>query len=315
MNDDGVATLGVSRIERSFEAVMIFLTGRELAGDRALADVHTLGERIEGLSGAGMHTIVICPAELEDLSVRLPAQPNGPGHLLLCRSNASEICDVRAGRSEPIAHSFPDADDASNAARFAAAWLAQSGITGELVLIVSDAFDRDLEAAGALYVGELSRAFVVATAGERGRLPERAHRVRGGPFTLAALLDEQLQRRSERRVPSIDADPRWTISLPAARAKERVAESLGVLTNGWAGVRASIEEDGAGTAPLFSSATPTATTIDSSRDRIGSASISLSIITTSAVATSTCGPGSLYARWGGPGGSGRCGCCPNTSRM
>jgi trehalose/maltose hydrolase-like predicted phosphorylase len=53
------------------------------------------------------------------------------------------------------------------------------------------------------------------------------------------------------RVPNIDLDPAWVIPLPTTRAKERVAEALGALGNGFVGTRGSREEDGQGTAPLF----------------------------------------------------------------
>ena len=41
------------------------------------------------------------------------------------------------------------------------------------------------------------------------------------------------------------------LALPTSRDAERVAEALGAQSNGWAGTRASREEDGVGSSPLF----------------------------------------------------------------
>ncbi|WP_205528365.1 glycoside hydrolase family 65 protein [Desertimonas flava] len=68
---------------------------------------------------------------------------------------------------------------------------------------------------------------------------------------VTRVLDGQLARRRERRVPWIDEDPEWTIELPADPARTRVAESLGALANGHVGTRAAREEDGPGATPLF----------------------------------------------------------------
>lgn len=108
--------------------------------------------------------------------------------------------------------------------------LAEQGITGRLVLVV-------LAGTGA------------------GSLPPRARRATGVPAlpaaALRAVLDDGLARRRGHRVPDVDDDPRWTITLPAGSPHRRVAESLGALANGTIGTRASLEEDGPGSSPLL----------------------------------------------------------------
>lgn len=49
---------------------------------------------------------------------------------------------------------------------------------------------------------------------------------------------------------SVHLDPAWTVELPTDPRLERVAESLGALSNGYVGTRASWEEPGPGATPL-----------------------------------------------------------------
>jgi hypothetical protein len=102
--------------------------------------------------------------------------------------------------------------------------LARRGVTGELVLVIGAA---------------------------RPELPRAATLSGGSVAELIALLDDQLGRRRDRRVPSVDADPAWTLELPTDPARTGVAEALGSLANGRAGSRGAREEDGPGSAPLF----------------------------------------------------------------
>jgi trehalose/maltose hydrolase-like predicted phosphorylase len=99
--------------------------------------------------------------------------------------------------------------------------LASRGVTGGLVLVIADA--------------GVARERVVSVV----------------PGEAAAILDDQLRRRAERRVPAIDDDPAWVVRLPETSALERVAESLGTVSNGRAAVRAAREEDGSTAVPMF----------------------------------------------------------------
>jgi trehalose/maltose hydrolase-like predicted phosphorylase len=142
----------------------------------------------------------------------------------------------------------------SDSAVFAARWLATRGITGALILVVGNAF----RARGAVTsnstspppINELERAVVVSLCREPAADADGVIGLGNlGQFT--SLLEAQIERHHERRVPSIDPDPRWVLALPTARNAERVAEALGSQSNGWVGTRASLEEDGVGSSPLF----------------------------------------------------------------
>jgi len=144
--------------------------------------------------------------------------------------------------------------DKSDSARFAARWLAERGVTGGLVLIGGDEFGPIGGVAGSdslMLVDSLARAAVVSVGIEPGRVPVPVVHLGGGPARFSQLLDAQLARRAAHRVPQVDPDPTWVVALPTERTKERIAESLGTLGNGFAATRGTREEGGLGTFPHF----------------------------------------------------------------
>ena len=144
--------------------------------------------------------------------------------------------------------------DKSDSARWAADWLVLRGITGELILLGGDEFGPIGGATGSdsfMIVDALSRSPVVSVGVEPGGVPQDVTHIGGGPARFAELLDGQLTRRADHRVPRVDHDPGWVLPLPPSIAQLRVAESLGWLGNGRAGTRGSLEEDGADSTPLF----------------------------------------------------------------
>src|ERR1019366_3496865 len=144
--------------------------------------------------------------------------------------------------------------DKSDSARFVASWLSGRGITGQLVLIGGDEVGPVGGVAGSdslLMVEDLARAMVVSVGIEPGGVPDPVVHLGGGPARFVELLDAQLARRAARRVPQVDPDPAWIVSLPSEAAKERGAEALGTLGNGFAATRGTREEDGPGTSTLF----------------------------------------------------------------
>jgi trehalose/maltose hydrolase-like predicted phosphorylase len=144
--------------------------------------------------------------------------------------------------------------DTSDSARWAAGWLAERGITGGLVLVVGDEFGPVSGMAGSdslMLVDELARAPTVSVGGEPAGCPERVLHLGGGPTRFLGILDAQLARRRDHRVPSIDPDPAWLVQLPTDPHGQRVAEALGALANGWAGTRATLEEHGPLALALF----------------------------------------------------------------
>jgi trehalose/maltose hydrolase-like predicted phosphorylase len=144
--------------------------------------------------------------------------------------------------------------DKSESAQFAASWLARQGITGRLILIGGDEFGSIGGVAGSdslMLVPSVTRSPVVSVGVEPGGVPRAVFHVMGGPASFLAILDDQLARRADGRVPQVDDDAQWVLPIPSGRAHERVAEAMGALGNGWAGVRASREENGPGSSPLF----------------------------------------------------------------
>lgn len=254
-------------LEESFDAIIFDCDGPDL-GD-ADADVDGLGQRVEALCNAGLHIFALSEKDGTALDRQLRARPGGPGRLHLCSSHGGEIFEVgEVGRRTPelnrpgvpndsaIAGTTGPARvvDKSDLARYAAAWLAAAGITGQLILVVGDQFGPTGGVAGVdtlLLVDELSRARAVSVGTEPGGLPPGVVHLGGGLRGFLALLDAQLARRREQRVPQVDADPRWVIRLPQGHDEQRTAEALGTLGNGWAAVRACQEEDGPGSSPLF----------------------------------------------------------------
>jgi trehalose/maltose hydrolase-like predicted phosphorylase len=144
--------------------------------------------------------------------------------------------------------------DKSDSARWAAAWLSERGVTGGLILVIADELGPVGGVAGSdshLLVPELDRALTVSVGVEPEGTPAGVVHLGGGPARFLAILDEQLARRRERRVPAIDDDRTWVVALPEQPTAERAAEAIGTLSNGRAAVRGAREEDGPTTVPLF----------------------------------------------------------------
>ncbi|MGD9701973.1 MAG: glycosyl hydrolase family 65 protein [Acidimicrobiia bacterium] len=264
--EGGTSVIGTDLLaplaDATFEAVVFAWDGIVVADRRANAD--DVRARIEALCAAGVHVFVVSGQHADDVDAPLGARPQGPGRLHLCVNGGAEVFEVGA-EGVALVWRRPDgpvSTDNADSARWAAAWLAARGITGSLVLVCGVEFGPVGGVAGgvagsvvggdsAMLVQELSRATVVSLGVEPGGVPDGIRHVGGGPDRFVALLDLQLARRRDRRVPWIDEDPAWVVPLPYAPAAERAAEAMGTLANGRAAIRGSREEDGAGTAALF----------------------------------------------------------------
>jgi trehalose/maltose hydrolase-like predicted phosphorylase len=186
-------------------------------------------------------------------SVPLTSQPTAPSDALaIAVAAAREVgrsTDHVSGDNRRVEIGITSKSDS---AVFAARWLAARGITGAIILVVGNGFrTRGVTSdCTSPSINELERAIVAYL---RPAPAEDADGVISlGSFEqLTSLLEAQVDRHHERRVPSIDPDPRWVLPLPTARDAERVAEALGAQSNGWAGTRASLEEGGVGTSALF----------------------------------------------------------------
>ena len=162
------------------------------------------------------------------------------------------LCDPRV--TSDVKHVEIGLTDKSDSARFAAGWLAGEGVTGRLVLVAGDELGPIGGVLGSdslMMVEDLARAVVVSVGVEPEGVPPGVESLGGGSARFLEILDAQLARRAARRVPQVDDDPRWVVPLPSRPSDERVAESLGALSNGWAGTRGSLEERGPGASPLF----------------------------------------------------------------
>ncbi len=180
-------------------------------------------------------------------------------------ADLSEVVDLAAGSARAagladpritsdVKHVEIGLTDKSDSARWAADWLALRGIAGELILIGGDEFGPIGGATGSdsfMMVHPLVRAPVVSVGVEPSGVPDGVMHLGGGPARFAELLDVQLTRRADHRVPGVDRDPGWVLTLSSRVGQVRVAESLGWLGNGWAGTRGSLEEDGPNSTPLL----------------------------------------------------------------
>ena len=208
------------------------------------------GGRLADPGGAGV------AAPPHEVSERCPPAGTGTiGDVVALAGEAARAAGLGSARvTSDGQHLSIGLTDKSDSARFAAAWLAGRGVTGQLVLVAGD----ELGAAGGvpgsdspMVVDELARARFVSVGREPGGVPEGVLHLGGGPARFLELLDAQIERRAAHRVPQVDADPAWVVTLPGDPARERVAEALGALPNGWAGTRGSREDPGPASLPLF----------------------------------------------------------------
>jgi trehalose/maltose hydrolase-like predicted phosphorylase len=168
----------------------------------------------------------------------------------------------QAGLADPrvtsdVKHVEIGLTDKSDSMRWVLAALWRWGIGPGLVLVAGDEFGPLGGVRGSdahLLVPEAARAVAVSVGVEPAGVPPGVVHLPGGPARFLGLLDAQLARRAARRVPWIDEDPAWVVSLPVASGRPRVRESLATLANGRVGVRGALEEDGPGASPLVAAA-------------------------------------------------------------
>jgi trehalose/maltose hydrolase-like predicted phosphorylase len=345
----------IAALDVTFEAFIFDWDGTAVPDRKA--DATKVRERIERLSGRGVHIFIVSGTNVENIDGQLRARPTGRGRLYLCCNRGSEIFEVdangpmllfrrsatdrenrsldsagaqavdslrarglevnvisdrlnrrkidlipepewadpkkadiarlrtavatrlgskgvarlaevvalmaasakAAGLRDPritsdVKHVEIGLTDKSDSARFAAGWLAERGITGELIAIVGDELGTIGSVAGSdslMMVDELARAAVISVGIEPEGVPSRVVHLGGGPARFLGLFDAQVTRRKAHRVPQIDADPSWIVPMSTTHAAERVSESLATLANGYAATRGSRTEEHEGASPLF----------------------------------------------------------------
>ncbi len=258
----------------TFEAIVLAWEGTAVADLRA--DASGLRRRLEALSAAGVHVLVVSDEAVERNDSQLQARPRGPGTLYLCGKRGKELVAVTGNGTRPVFERTADPEEngaldrvarqtgvppiaappagGAHALRWVAAWLADRGITGELTLIIGSGFGSDGGREGLdspMLVEGFLRAVVVSVGNAPAGATDGVVHLGGGPDQVIALLDQQLARRAAHRVPHIDRDPAWVVPLPGDPGRERVAEALGALANGHSGTRGSWEEAGPESTPIF----------------------------------------------------------------
>ena len=225
---------------RTYAAILCMWEDVAPAGE----DRPVLRGHIHAASRAGLHIGIFSEASARAVDRDLGARPDGPGtlHLLTDGGVAVHSCGSDGLRRVSGVRGRPSGAMAG-AARWMAAMLTQRGIGAGLVVLVGARLAALARSGpgGADPVPELARATVLVPA------PATSHQAGGsvGPATLCDLIDQQLRRRSDRRVPDIDADAAWTLELeiPEHPADAAVQATLLTLADGRYGSCGCFEED------------------------------------------------------------------------
>lgn len=173
--------------------------------------------------------------------------------------------DVAARHGLPQARISSDAKhvevgvtDKGDAMRAVLARLDALGVGPGLVLLVGDEFGDLAGVPGSdarMLLGCRPGVSAVSVGVEPDGVPDGVLHVPGGPVAFLRLLDEQLARAADLRVPQVCHDPRWTwVERGVDPARQRVVESLFTLGSGGIGWRGSVEETADVGEPLVSAA-------------------------------------------------------------
>jgi len=104
---------------------------------------------------------------------------------------------------------------------------ASRGISPGLILVASNEYGLHGGAVGSdtyLLPAEAAGIAAVSVGVEPGGVAPGVRHLPGGPRTFRTLLDEQLRRRTNRRVPAVDVDPEWVLTY--SHADPRTARSV-----------------------------------------------------------------------------------------
>ncbi|HVN13516.1 MAG TPA: hypothetical protein VMT69_15595, partial [Kineosporiaceae bacterium] len=242
-------------LDRTFEAVVL-TWGAATTADHPARDPR-LGRRIRALGAAGIDVVVIGQDGMPGLPA-VAGWASVPGHLMLCRLTGPH---AGTGRHD-VVHPGDDRDgcidvratEPVQAVSTASAWLRRHGIAPGGILMIAEAWGRPegvAERECAQVVPPIADACLVSVGPRRGRAATGVTWLGGGRRTVRRLLDEQLRRRAERRVPIAADDPEWTIARSGSDPlHRRVTETLFTLGAGGLATRGSVEEAPAGSVPL-----------------------------------------------------------------
>lgn len=201
-------------------------------------------------------------AQIEELltSVEARLQSHGVEGLAVVVALAEEA-GIEAGLgdarvSTDAKHVEIGLTDKSDSMRWALSSINDRGVGPGQMLIIGDEFGSlgGVKGSDALMlIPEVSRAIACSVGPEPEGVPAGVVHLGGGPPRFLALLDDQLRRRQEARVPSVDEDPDWTIVIAdgSDRIMRRVHESLLSLGDGKFGTRVTVPGAGASSPMLL----------------------------------------------------------------
>ena len=264
-----------SVIGTTFEAVI--LCWEHATDAESGADASGLRGRVEALSAAGVHVVVVSGGPPEETDRQLQARPKGPGTLHLCATHGTALLEATGSGIRPLSDHTPPFEEAraldamgrqvavsprsarspeetAVALRRVSTVLEDRGVTGGLTLIVKGTSGPEVATGwpeSSVLTDVFHRATVVSVGDAPAGMNDGVVHLGGGSDQVISLLDEQLARRADHRVPQIDRDPAWIVPIPSDPDRERMAETIGALCNGSAGTRGSWEEAGSEATPLF----------------------------------------------------------------
>jgi hypothetical protein len=98
-----------SAISTTFEAIVLGWEGAAVPDLRA--DTSGLRGRLEALSAAGVHVLVVSDVAVEQSHSQLQARPRGPGTLYLCGKRGKELVAVTGNGTGPVSGRTADPDE------------------------------------------------------------------------------------------------------------------------------------------------------------------------------------------------------------
>lgn len=164
---------------------------------------------------------------------------------------------TQAGLSDPrvttdVKHVEIGLTDKADSVRILLDEFATRGIGPGLVLVVGDEFGLLGGVPGSDSLMASGAVTAVSVGVEPGGLPPGVRHLPGGARSLRLLLDEQLRRRARLRVPWIDEDPEWVLTLTGGNPEGiRRDETLLSLGDGVIGLRGSHEDLDENETPLL----------------------------------------------------------------
>ena len=194
----------------SFEGILIGWD--DVAGMADGAGTELVGRRLEALVRVGVDLVVVTTSSIEALDQDLSARPEGPGRLWAVAGPRQDRYEMTATGAAPMApDSLADSAEGNRARDQLLGSLRSRGLGERLVLVL-----------GRVRAGSGWSSATIWLPGDADG--------------LLAVLDDQLDRRLQGRVPGRDDDPSWAIQV-GDDAGARAHDALLCLADGRFGTR------------------------------------------------------------------------------